>query len=241
MEKSCFAIVTMAICILANSITLSILVMFIMIGATVFLGQVPLYFYLRLLLLPLTFLSLGTLSVAITTLSPTDAIICSWNMLGYPMGITSETLRASLIILSKSLGSVSCLFFLVLTTSMLDIIELLRRLKVPELVLELMLLIYRFLFVLWDNGQRIYNAQSARLGYASGKKGLLSMSMLVSSLLLISLRRSRELSWALDARGYNGFLKVLGQDFTYSRRNIIIICFIELFLILVAYKVRSIL
>lgn len=241
MEKSFFAIASMVICMFANSIIVSILVMVLMAGGTIFLGKVPLRFYLRLHLLPVTFLSLGTLSVAVTTITSTDAVICYWNLLGYPLGITSENLHASLVTFSKSLGAVSCLFFLVLTTSMLDIIDLLRRIRTPELFLELMLLVYRFLFVLWDSGQKTYHAQSARLGYSSGKKGLISMGMLVSGLLLHSFRRSRELALSLDARGYNGSLKVLGKDYTYSKRNIAIICFIELFIILVAYKGRSIL
>lgn len=239
-EKTFFAIVNMIICILANSAIVSSLVLILMAGGTIFMGKVPLRFYLKLLLLPITFLSLGSLSIAVTTINPTDMVICHWSLLGYPLGITTKNLHTSLVIFIKSLACSSCLFFLILTTSMLDIIDLLRRLRIPELFLELMLLIYRFLFVLWDSGQKTYLAQSARLGYSSGKKGLLSMSMLVSGLLLQSLRRSRELTLALEARGYNGSLQVLVRDYTYSTRNIAIICFIEILLLLVVYKGGSI-
>lgn len=241
MEKSFFAIFTMIICILANSIIISSLVLGLMAGSTILGGKVPLRFYLRLLLIPVTFLALGTISIAVTTITPTDNVICSWYLLGYPLGITPANLQASFVILAKSLGAVSCLLFLVLTTPMLDIIYLLRMLRIPELFLELMLLIYRFLFVLWDSGQKIYLAQSARLGYSSGKKSLLAMGMLMAGLLLQSLRRSRELTLALEARGYHGALQVLARDYTHSPRNMAIICLIEILLLLAASKGRSIL
>ena len=65
MEKFIFAMVTMIVCISLNNIIESIIILLLMAMITVFKGKIPLKTYIKLMLLPLAFLILGVLTIAI--------------------------------------------------------------------------------------------------------------------------------------------------------------------------------
>ena len=90
---------------------------------------------------------------------------------------------------------------------MVDLTEQLRRWHVPVLFVELMTLVYRFIFVLLETTQAMRTAQEARLGYSSVGRWLRSVGMLASNLYLRANTRATNLFTALSARGYTGDLK----------------------------------
>ena len=64
--------------------------------------------------------------------------------------ITESSLHRAVTLFFQAMGAVCCLYFLGSTTPMPQLIEALRRCHAPELVIELMYLIYRYLSVLLD-------------------------------------------------------------------------------------------
>ena len=62
----------------------------------------------------------------------------------------------------RAMGGVSCLYFLSLSTPLPEVIHCLEKIHVPQVVLELMFLIYRFLFLLWEEGQRRNQEEGCR-------------------------------------------------------------------------------
>ena len=110
-----------------------------------------------------------------------------------------------------SMAAVSCLYFLSFTTPMPDILEVLRALHCPGLLIELMLLIYRFIFVLLNTASAITTSQNCRLGNRDYKTALKSFGMLGSSLMIRSVTRSGKLFDSMEARCYDGTIRVLSQ------------------------------
>jgi cobalt/nickel transport system permease protein len=108
--------------------------------------------------------------------------------------------------------------FLALTTPLVDLVDLLRRLRCPLLLIDLMTLIYRYVFVLLESLDQMYTAQSSRLGYVNFRRGITSAGLLGSQLFIDAYRRSQRLQVALESRGYSGELKVLPTTYQYDRR-----------------------
>ena len=121
---------------------------------------------------------------------------------------------------------------LALTTPMVDITDQLRKWRVPQLFIELMVLMYRFIFVFIETAQAMYIAQNARLGYSNWRRSLHSVGMLAANLYLRSQTRAAALYTALTARGYTGELRVLTAQPMWSRRNLALIAGVESVLLL---------
>lgn len=166
--------------------------------------------YLRVAAPALFFLALGSLSLAFS-LDVSDGAA----QLQMAPGGRHKLAEVG----SRSLGALAALLFLVLTTPLIDLIALLRRLKAPELLLEIMVLCYRMLFVFSAAVHETLTAQSARLGYATPRLAMRSLGGLAANLTLQVWQRAQALHVAAQARNNDGPLRFLEPTFAHSRRD----------------------
>lgn len=115
---------------------------------------------------------------------------------------------------------------------MTEIITLLGKMRVPVIITELMVLIYRFIFVFMEIATTIRRAQSSRLGYISMKSSFRSLSRLFSALFGKVFLKSHELFDTMSARGYTGEIKVLVKKYPVNLKNYLVLTMLEIPLIL---------
>ncbi|MBN7771900.1 cobalt ECF transporter T component CbiQ [Clostridium aminobutyricum] len=209
--KCAFAIGTLLICVAARSFVISFLVLSIMGCATVRYSRTSFFQYMKLMLAPLAFLAMGTVAIAVNwTSQPMDLfniavgdkfLAVSWYSIEYAV-------RLILV----SLASISCLYFLTLTTTLLDLLYVLKRLHCPNLIIELMMMTYRFIFVLLEIAVSILTAQNCRLGNRSFRSSMEGMGGMLSVLLIRALDKSNRLFEAMESRCYDGELNVLQES-----------------------------
>jgi cobalt/nickel transport system permease protein len=229
-EKFAFAILTLVLCVVSRSIGIAIFVLFVTGILTVKKGGIPLFRYLSLMKIPVIFLLLSTLAVIINIAdTPLDAFaipIGSYYITGSFAGLSK-----GLQLILTALASVSCLYFLSLSTPVTDILEVLGKLHVPQLMLELMLLIYRYIFVMVELASAITTSQHARLGNRNLKTARSSFSAMASSVFVVSLKRSNALFDAMESRCYDSVIQVLPEYHPAKPREILWIVVFELFLL----------
>ena len=148
----------------------------------------------------------------------------------YITGSWSSVLQGVQLIVT-AMASVSCLYFLSLNTTMTDILSVLRRLHCPALLTELMLLIYRYIFVLLDVAYYISTSQNSRLGHKDLRTSIHSFAGLVQALFIRAMKRSRSLYDAMEARCYDGEILVLEENHPANGKHIAMITIFELFLL----------
>jgi cobalt/nickel transport system permease protein len=170
-------------------------------------ARVPPRIYMAVALPPLGFLLLSCLTMLVT-----PGVDGAWHWASAMMPTVERTVLRSLAMLAALLG-------FVLSTPLPDLLALLRRLRTPELLLDLMALCYRMLFVLrqaWDDG---VTAQSARLGYRGWRNAWRSTGLLAGQMAVQVWQRAGALQMAAEARGYQGTLRFLPAEFPQARRQ----------------------
>ena len=151
---------------------------------------------------------------------------------------SKETLYYAFQIFVTAMASVSCLYFLSCNTPMTDILNVLKKLRCPKLLIELMMLIYRFIFVLLDCAHEISISQKSRLGNIDYRTSLKSFGTLVSALFVRAVKRSGFLYDAMESRCYDGDLRVLCEDHPPKKKEILMILCFEGLLLAIAVNVR---
>jgi cobalt/nickel transport system permease protein len=184
-------------------------------AVTVFGAGIPPLRYLRVAAPALLFLALSTLSLVVS-LKIGDSV----GDLSLHLART-ELLRVAQVC-GRSMGGLTSLLFLTLTTPLIDIIALLRRLKAPEVLLDIMVLCYRTLFVFSESVHDTITAQSARLGYATARLSMRSLGGLVANITVQVWQRSQALHLAAMARNNDGPLRFLEHSYPHSTRDICI-------------------
>ena len=116
-------------------------------------------------------------------------------------------------VLIKSWASVTAAVLLTSTTPPLGLLSALRSLKLPAILVSVVMLMYRYLFVLVDEAQRMLRARSARsaaIGTGSGGSVVWrakSAGGMAGSLFIRTLDRSERIYMAMLARGYDGGIR----------------------------------
>lgn len=185
----------------------------ILFAVTLLGAGVALVSYLRVASPALAFLLFGSLSLAFSLGVDEHGLTLQW----LPNGLNPLA-----NVLSRSLAALAALLFLALTTPLPDLINLLRRLKTPEILLEIMVLCYRMLFVFSAAVQDTWIAQTARLGYATPHRALRSLAGLTANLTLQVWQRANDLQVAAQARNNEGPLRFLAPVFAHTGRDLAI-------------------
>ena len=228
-EKFAFSMLSLIACVFSRSAAVSCFVLLAMGILSVWKGGIPLFRYLRCLSVPLVFLLLSSLAVAVgVSRVPLDLFAVPFGGL-YLTG-SREALRYAGNLVLTALASVSCLYFLSFHTPMPDIQNVLRRLHCPKLLLELMLLIYRYIFVLSGTAREIRIAQDSRLGNRDYRTSVKYFSAMASALFVRAMKRSGALYNAMEARCFDGDIRVLDEHFPPKKKEIVMIVLFEIIL-----------
>ncbi len=174
--------------------------------ATLAGARVPPGLYLRVLAVPLAFLALGAVSLALAFDAETLTLSLA------PYGLAHAAAVAA-----RALAAVTALLFLARSTPLSDLVASLRRVRVPETLLEMMVVAYRMLFVFAEARRDIAAAQAARLGDASLQRRWHSLGVLFGALAVDVWRRATDLDVAAQARCGDGRLRVLARAWPRAR------------------------
>lgn len=217
-KKVLAAGILLILSVTAQSIALGILMSVSLGILSVWGGGTPLKLYIRLLRVPLIFIGLSLAAILINVgLEPAAGLSVS-------LGPVYVSLQAGGIyrgakLAAGAFGAVSALYFLALSTPLTDIFYVLEKIKCPYLIIELMLLIYRFLFLLWFIAVEMNRAAESRLGNVDLKTAVRTSGQMFAALFIRALRRSSAIYDAMESRGYDGRIRVLPGRWADRRKR----------------------
>lgn len=218
-DKMFFAIIPLIICLIANDKVISIVTLIFMAFGTIILGGFSFKKYFTFLLVPSGFLIIAVLTIIVNRFdNNTAGELFYFKLFGNTFGITEKSLNTGLTLYLKALATVSCLYFISLNTPMNSIINFLKKIRIPMIIIELMELIYRFIFIIWEQAGRIHTAQNSRLGYLGFKRSLKSLGQLLSMVFIKSMNRVERIDIALESRGFNGNFEFLIEEEVSSKK-----------------------
>ncbi|HNX18335.1 MAG TPA: cobalt ECF transporter T component CbiQ [Methanoregula sp.] len=123
--------------------------------------------------------------------------------------ITTGSISQSTLVLFRVFGCSISLFFIALTTPMTDLFNGMKRIGIPIEIIDLMMIIYRYIFIIYAQAIEIWQAQVMRLGYSRVREAIQSFSMLCGMLFISSWIAGEDLVRAMDCRCYNGVFPTL--------------------------------
>ncbi|MED4584010.1 cobalt ECF transporter T component CbiQ [Brevibacillus choshinensis] len=170
-------------------------------------AHIPLRYHLLFLTLPLSFFVAGLpallfdLARSGSSAIPADALV-TWKAGSYVIFIAPASVTRALELFYRILGSLSCFSFLLFTVPFAEILQVFRRIGMPEIITDLLMIMYRFIFVLFDTSFQLWVAQRSRGGHQGFRSLLRDVSMVASQLFIRAMRKYQSLSMGIAARGY---------------------------------------
>lgn len=113
-------------------------------------------------------------------------------------------------ILTRSLLTVSSALILVGITGFTAICRALEKLAVPQAFVVQLLFLYRYIFVLAEEGNRVSKARGLR-SFGTKGLGIAAYSSMIGHLLLRTWSRAERIHMAMQARGFDGEFRTIRQ------------------------------
>lgn len=148
--------------------------------------------------------------IMVTGDEPFDAWF-RFSFAGIWWGITPDSMAYAGLMAARSVNGLLALQFLIRSCSAAEGLAIARRLKVPDVLPELMLLAYRYLFGVRQTTGEVMMAQRQRLGYRGFRTSVRSFAMMLTAVFVKSLRLSLMNYQAMTVRGYQGVIHQPGH------------------------------
>lgn len=206
--------------------------------ATIVFAKMPVQQYLKMLSGPASFVILSVIVIAFFFGGGQE--LFGFNILGYRLGINVEGLEMAFLVFSRTLGGMTCLFFLALTTPMVELFAVLKRSRLPDSFIEISMMMYRYIFVFLEVALSIKYAQTVRLGYKDLRTSLNSLAMLASTLFLRSWEQGEKIFISMNARCYDGKMAFYEETRPLKAPEILLTLFYVVVVVVVWYASNGI-
>lgn len=171
--------------------------------------------------------ALAALTVVLSTPGPVLLIL---PFPGGPWTVTTTGLFRFGFIVMRSYLSVQAAVLLAATTPFTDLLWAMRALRIPRVLVAVGSFLYRYLFVLADEAQRMMRAREARSAAPDGRGGR-SLAWrarvtggMAGSLFIRSYERGERIYAAMVARGYDGEVRTLSASALRSADVVVGVC-----------------
>ena len=199
------------LCLLSTSYIAPLFIALVLTCAILFLARVDAKTYAGLFIVPLWFAIMSVAGIILITGG--EDVFWNWDILpSFSLSVTRESINQGIFVFCRVLGGMSAMCFIALTTPMTSIFTAFRQYRIPEIIIELMMIIHRTIFILMDQVVQIYTAQVMRLGYSTIKESIHSCASLCGAAFIASWNAGEDLMRAMDARCYSGKFAVLGEN-----------------------------
>ncbi|MEC0225529.1 cobalt ECF transporter T component CbiQ [Paenibacillus alba] len=174
---------------------------------TVGYARIPIRFYLSLIAIACLFFigSIPALIVEIRPWQATDSVLheaAGFTFMNWHFFVTSSGLLLVGKLFVRIVACLSCMAFIICSTPFAELLQVLKKIRVPMLVLEIMLIMYRILFILFETAQDMYVAQQARGGQSGFQNRLKDTATLIVQMFIKTMQQYRSLSNGLVSRGF---------------------------------------
>lgn len=168
------------------------------------IAKIDLKEYINCLKIPVYFLILGVGINLINISMDKYQMIYSINISTFYIGITSKTILNSIYLFFRSISCLICVYFFILTTPFNDLIEVLKKMHIPDILIEIIMLTYRFIFIFLEEVEAIYKSQQLKFGYININNSYKSTGVLVKTLFFRMMKRYDDMEVSLDIKLYDG-------------------------------------
>ncbi len=191
---------------------ISVAIIFIMSMVIVGVAKIQLKDYIRFIKIPLIFLVISILMILFSVDKSKESLLYSIRIGSIYIGMSNETIDTASHLFFRSLSCLTCIYFVMLTTPFNQLIFILKKMRLPDIFLEISMLMYRFIFIFLEEVSDIRKSQELKFGYISLINAYQSFGLLVNMLFKRMMIRYDEMSIALDMKLYDGTFHIVEED-----------------------------
>jgi cobalamin biosynthesis protein CbiM/cobalt ECF transporter T component CbiQ len=186
------------------------------IGLTLFLYASsfrPPRLMMRLFVYAQVFIIFGALIFTVVT--PGEMVVEA-KVFGLTVTLTDAGVSFAVLLYLRATAALLLMFSFAVSTPVPHLSVALKKLRLPDVFIEMTVLIYRYTFLLMESAERMHLAAECRFGYSGYGKSMRTTSKLFVGVFMRSLDTAERGQMTLQCRNYNGEFRSLSE---FDKRN----------------------
>lgn len=183
---------------------LKALVLVVVAAITIYVTRVSLHRYITWFYPIIPFILLSIIGIVFTISSSASTVYAPIRLGSIYIGLSKVMMPRAWTMALQCMSAVVCTYCFALTTPFIQILKLLQSIHLPRVMVEVTMLMYRFIFIFIAAFQQIHRAQKLRFGYDSFRLMVRSSGILAKMLFEQVIINYDMMTKALDAKLYNG-------------------------------------
>lgn len=206
--KLFFAVVLLVVNILTPSILVSIIIFVIGLIMMAYSTNFKVPFIIALFIgeaVLIAFIGAGVISIL-----GEDSVPAIWDtdFLWLHFHMTVDSFNEAWLILFRCVAGIGVMLAFATSTPIPHLSQALRQLRLPAEVSELVVLIYRYGFLLLERMETMWSAASSRMGFNGFRRSINSAASIAVGMFISSFGMADKAQVALDCRNYRGYFPV---------------------------------
>ena len=140
-----------------------------------------------------------------------NEIVMTITLFGLKINFTDAGVSFAILIYARATAALLLMFAFAVSTPVPHLSNALKKLKLPDVFVEMMVLIYRYTFLLMESAERMHLAAECRFGYSGYGKSMRTTSKLFVGVFMRSLDTAERGQVTLQCRNYRGEFKSLSE------------------------------
>lgn len=180
------------------------IVLVVVAALTIYVTKVSLKRYLSWFYAIIPFVLLSIIGIVVTVTTKKASLIGPIKIGGFYLGIARVMVPRAERMALQCMTAIVCTYGFALTTPFIQILQVLKAIRLPRAMIEVTMLMYRFIFIFIDVFEQIHRAQKLRFGYDSFPLMVRSSGILAKMLFEQVIINYEMMTKALDAKLYDG-------------------------------------
>ncbi|MDF2676578.1 MAG: cbiQ [Bacillota bacterium] len=208
--KVLFSITLILVSIINSNIYFACVLIVGVIFVTLAGARIPIKTYGKMLFAPVIYLSISILAIIFSfgfneVNDVTKYVyIKTFDFMNFYIGIAEGAIEKGIFISLRAVSAITCMYFLILTTSINQQIKVMKKIKLPFVFIELYVLTYRFIAIFFEEAIQIQTAQKMKFGYDNYTNSMNSLGILSKTLFIRIMIRYKNMESILEIKHFDG-------------------------------------
>ncbi len=135
---------------------------------------------------------------------------CIWSadFLWLNLYMTADSFNQAWLVMIRAVAGITVMIAFATSTPIPHLAQALRQIRVPDEICEIVVLIYRYAFLLLERMDTMWSAANSRLGFSGFKRSMKTIASIAVGIFTSSMNLADKAQVSLECRGYRGYFPI---------------------------------
>lgn len=138
---------------------------------------------------------------------------CIWSadFLWLDLYMTADSFNQAWLVFIRAVAGITVMIAFATSTPIPHLSQALRQIRIPEEICEIVVLIYRYAFLLLERMDTMWSAASSRLGFSGFMRTIKTVASIAVNIFTSSMNLADKAQVSLECRGYRGYFPIYNR------------------------------